>query len=338
MVYCWNCGTQNKDNTNYCTSCGAKLALDQNHRTPSFEENMEQVAGELKELGVKTGKTIERIMKDTFNEPTPSTQRDESSPKDQGSKEPYPSRYYSHSSRGADSYQSWYDHTFGWMGPLISSLLGIIVLVFIIKMLQYFGRDLTWMIQLSTFLEQHLIFFLFFMLFTSYISYVARRYPSFRWLSPIGGALGFVIWFWVCIQILLILSTALDIAVLQAIASTFQLLLIPLAILILLVGYAGILFSTSQSSATPKAGSTAQSHPSTQRESPSSRTSYQRLYRSKNDKVLGGVCGGLAVYFSLDPVLMRLLFVIGLFVSLGTMIIVYCILWLIIPQRPSNAR
>ena len=57
-----------------------------------------------------------------------------------------------------------------------------------------------------------------------------------------------------------------------------------------------------------------------------------------NDKVLGGVCGGLAVYFSLDPVLLRLLFVLGLFISLGTMIIVYCILWLIIPQRPSNER
>ena len=271
-------------------------------------------------------------MKDTFHEPTPPTKRTESSHTYPGQKQSYPSRNRSHGSHRVDSYQSWYDHTFGWMGPLISSLLGLIVLVFIIKMLQFFGRDISWMTQLSTFLEQYLLFFLFFMLFTSYISYVARRYPSFRWLSPIGGALGFIIWFWVCIQILFILSTALDIGVLQAIASTFELLLIPLALLILLVGYAGILFSTSQSSTKTR------SPPSSRKDSPSSRTSYQRLYRSKNDRVLGGVCGGLASYFSLDPVLMRLLFVLGLFISLGTMIIVYCILWLIIPQSPSNER
>jgi phage shock protein PspC (stress-responsive transcriptional regulator) len=200
-------------------------------------------------------------------------------------------------------------------------------------MLQYFGRELPGLIHLSNFLEQYLLFFLIFMLFTSYTSYIARRYPAFRWLSPLVSAIGFLIWFWVSIQILLIISTAFDIALLGAIASTFQLLLIPIAILILLVGYAGLMFSTSQSAGVSRARPPVRPPP-TRQEPPSSRTSYQRLYRSRNDKILGGVCGGLAAYFSIDPVLVRLAFVVGLLVSLGTMIIVYCVLWLIIPQNP----
>jgi phage shock protein C len=333
MVYCWNCGTQNEDDANFCTSCGARLTPGKDTRTSSLEENMEQVAEELKDLGVKTGKTVERIIKDTFNETPASTPKDTSSSKDHVAKEPRPSRQYGPGSHRAYAHQSWYDYTFGWMGPLISSLLGFIVLVFIIKMLQYFGGEISGMIQLSTFLEQYLLFLLIFMLFTSYTSYIARRYPFFRWLSPLVSAIGFLIWFWVCIQILFILSTALDIALLGDIASIFQLLLIPIAILILLVGYVGLMFSTSQSASVQRAGSPVRPPP-TRHEPPSSRTSYQRLYRSRKDKILGGVCGGLAAYFNIDPVLIRLVFIVGLLVSLGTMIIVYCILWFVIPQNP----
>lgn len=60
----------------------------------------------------------------------------------------------------------------------------------------------------------------------------------------------------------------------------------------------------------------------------------KRLYKSKTNKVLGGVCGGLAEYFDVDPVLVRVIFVILLFTS--TSLIAYLILWVIMPQRPEN--
>lgn len=60
----------------------------------------------------------------------------------------------------------------------------------------------------------------------------------------------------------------------------------------------------------------------------------KRLYRSKTDRMLGGVCGGLGKYFNLDPVLMRLLWVL-LFFCGGVGFLGYIIAWIIMPEEPS---
>jgi phage shock protein PspC (stress-responsive transcriptional regulator) len=60
---------------------------------------------------------------------------------------------------------------------------------------------------------------------------------------------------------------------------------------------------------------------------------YKKLYRSVTDKMLGGVCGGLAEYFSIDPVLIRLIFVLAVIFG-GSGILAYIILWIVIPQKP----
>ncbi len=59
----------------------------------------------------------------------------------------------------------------------------------------------------------------------------------------------------------------------------------------------------------------------------------KKLYRSVEDKMLSGVCGGLGEYFKIDSTLIRLLFVTALFFSAGTMIFVYIIAAVIIPSR-----
>lgn len=62
----------------------------------------------------------------------------------------------------------------------------------------------------------------------------------------------------------------------------------------------------------------------------------RKLYRSRTDRVLGGVCGGLGDYFQIDPVIIRLLFVLLAFVS-GIGILLYVIAWLIIPSNPHES-
>lgn len=57
-----------------------------------------------------------------------------------------------------------------------------------------------------------------------------------------------------------------------------------------------------------------------------------RLYRSTTDKVIGGVCGGLGTYLNLDPVIVRILFVL-LAVFGGSGVLVYIILWIVIPEQ-----
>lgn len=61
----------------------------------------------------------------------------------------------------------------------------------------------------------------------------------------------------------------------------------------------------------------------------------KKLYRSNDDRWLAGVCGGIAEYFDLDPTLIRVLFILFGFV-VGGGLIIYLILWLIIPQAPED--
>lgn len=60
----------------------------------------------------------------------------------------------------------------------------------------------------------------------------------------------------------------------------------------------------------------------------------RRLYRSKTNRVLAGVCGGLAEYFDVDPLLVRIIFII-LVLSGGLGILFYLISWLIMPSNPA---
>jgi phage shock protein PspC (stress-responsive transcriptional regulator) len=60
----------------------------------------------------------------------------------------------------------------------------------------------------------------------------------------------------------------------------------------------------------------------------------QRLYRNADDKILGGVCSGLANYLGIDPVIMRILFV----VFFGVLFWVYIILWIIVPSKSVEAN
>jgi phage shock protein C len=59
----------------------------------------------------------------------------------------------------------------------------------------------------------------------------------------------------------------------------------------------------------------------------------KRLYRSTENKVIAGICGGIAEYFNVDPVLVRIIFVILLIASFGTAALAYVIAWVIIPKK-----
>ena len=62
-------------------------------------------------------------------------------------------------------------------------------------------------------------------------------------------------------------------------------------------------------------------------------TAPKKLYRSRTDKMLGGVCGGLAKYFNIDPTWVRLGFILMIFLA-GITLLVYLIMWLIVPEEP----
>lgn len=67
----------------------------------------------------------------------------------------------------------------------------------------------------------------------------------------------------------------------------------------------------------------------------SRKAAMKRLYRSGKDRILGGVCGGIAEYLNVDPVIVRLLWVIFSLVY-GAGILAYLIAWIVIPRNPKH--
>lgn len=59
---------------------------------------------------------------------------------------------------------------------------------------------------------------------------------------------------------------------------------------------------------------------------------YKKLYRSREERMIAGVCGGLGEYFDADPTLIRLLFVFGTFATGSGLLWVYLIMIIIVPE------
>ena len=63
----------------------------------------------------------------------------------------------------------------------------------------------------------------------------------------------------------------------------------------------------------------------------------KRLYRSKKDKMVGGVCGGLGEFFKVDPIIFRLIFLMLLF-GVGSGAMIYIVMMLIVPEEPDEIK
>ena len=61
---------------------------------------------------------------------------------------------------------------------------------------------------------------------------------------------------------------------------------------------------------------------------------YKKIYRSRKDRMIAGICAGLGEHFGIDPTWVRLLFVLLFFLG-GCSLLIYIILWIIIPLSPE---
>jgi len=58
----------------------------------------------------------------------------------------------------------------------------------------------------------------------------------------------------------------------------------------------------------------------------------KKLYRSKKNRIIAGVCGGLGEYFNIDPTIVRIVWLLFVFAA-GSGILVYIVAWIIIPEE-----
>jgi phage shock protein PspC (stress-responsive transcriptional regulator) len=65
--------------------------------------------------------------------------------------------------------------------------------------------------------------------------------------------------------------------------------------------------------------------------------SMKRLYRSKKERMLGGVCAGLGEHFDIDPTVIRLVWAVITVISIGTGVLVYFLAWILIPEEDTGS-
>ncbi len=325
MVTCPECGAYNSFDADYCKKCGKKLPIDEMKKEANnFEKNMEHFAEEMSRFGQELGDSFRRAFEG--NKTT-----EQNSYKKKGSSSCSSSDVYS----SPRHHQPWIDRIFGIFGPLISSILGLIILLFAIQILFWFGQSINWLNVLAAFLEIYVVWFVGIGLISGYSEYFSRRYMGYRFISPLVGGVCFYYGLFLFTQLLVIFSNGLGIGFLEPIADFVFILRIPLTLLVILLGYAGMLVNETKGP-----WKCPQENPETFRGSSnqgSSSGDIRRLYRSGTEKIVGGVCGGIAEYFDIDPVVVRILYLIFLIASFGTMVLLYIALWIIIPRNPRDS-
>jgi phage shock protein C len=66
------------------------------------------------------------------------------------------------------------------------------------------------------------------------------------------------------------------------------------------------------------------------------RMNSRRLFRSKDERIFGGVAGGVAEYFDLDPALVRVAWAILILATGGAFLVLYGVMWLVVPEAPPG--
>jgi phage shock protein PspC (stress-responsive transcriptional regulator) len=64
----------------------------------------------------------------------------------------------------------------------------------------------------------------------------------------------------------------------------------------------------------------------------------KRLYRSRDDRMVSGVAGGIAEYFDMDPTIVRLLWVAATLLTSGVVILIYVIMAIVVPEAPAEGQ
>jgi phage shock protein C len=65
---------------------------------------------------------------------------------------------------------------------------------------------------------------------------------------------------------------------------------------------------------------------------------YKQLYRSRDDRMVAGICGGLGDYLDIDPTIIRLIFVFGTVLTGSGLFWAYLVMMLIVPEEPMASE
>jgi len=245
--------------------------------------------------------------------------------------------------------QTPFDRAFRGGGPLLKALLSTILVLLVMEVFDALSGELAFAEDLAEFLRDALLPFFLIFLLGFYSGYGSRRSPKVgAVLSPLVTAIIVTFWLWVLAMVLDIVGEAEGGTSLQTLSDLVRSIMYIVFLLILLLGYIGVIMRAEQlggaapvPSAPPlqmpvqPAPSVPPAPPQMPVPPPSPPSGQQkRLVRSSRNKVLLGVCGGMAEHLDIEPFLIRALWVVGTVVTAGGLIVVYIILGIVLPKGP----
>jgi hypothetical protein len=217
MPNCPKCGIQSDDDSMFCTKCGTSLKSDAatplERHAMRFAQDMEQMG---KNLGESMTHAAKRIQVDT---------------RDMGK------RIEQRVDLASKHMESWYDRTFGILGPLLASFVFLIILRLVIEIVRISGDEVPEMGTITAVILIYLLPLFGTTLLSNYTSYFARKSFKFRIFSPLFHSIALVIFLWIVAQILHTLRDRLQIAALGTAAMNIENILPTVFVFVLLIGY-----------------------------------------------------------------------------------------------------
>ena len=220
-------------------------------------------------------------------------------------------------------------NTLGILGPLISSLLGIIVISLFVWILGIVNAGIgsEFISNLRAFFLLNLNLFFAISVFFSFSKYFSRRNPKeYELFSPISLGVGVAFALWITGNIMALSNLSAYAPVLGTVSAFLVNSSYWFFGLFLFIGYLILVIRILTEGLETKERAEMKSMKNDK---------IKRLYRSGKDRILGGVCGGIAEYLEVDPVLIRLIWIAGTF-AFGSGILLYIIAWIIIPRNPKH--
>jgi phage shock protein C len=241
--------------------------------------------------------------------------------------------------RKGDEWDTWFHRTFGPVGPIISSIFGIVILGLLVWILGIVNIPIgsSFLGRMESFLFNNMGLFFMIFLFFSFTSYLSRAYPrAYFPFSPITLAAGITIAFWLASEAISIANLSMGIIFISSTVVFIQANLAGLFAFFLILAYITFAIRVALMDSHEFKEAIMEKQKTMSRKAPRpSKGGPKRLYRSGRDKILGGVCGGIGEYLGVDPVIIRLIWVIS-FLAWGSGLIAYIIAWIIIPRNPRH--
>jgi hypothetical protein len=226
MLNCPKCGTQNDDDSMFCTKCGASLKSD---AASPIERHAKMFAQDMERMGKNLGDSV-----------THAASRIQGNSRDIGK------RFEQRVDQAGKHMENWYDRTFGILGPLLASFLFLIILRLVIEIVRISGDKVPEMSTITAVILLYLLPLFGTTLLSNYTSYFARKSYKFRIFSPLFHSIALVIFLWIVAQILHTLRDSLQIEDLGTAAVNIENSLPTVFVFVLLIGYVVLAMNMSR--------------------------------------------------------------------------------------------